>query len=212
MVNTPTEELTDDRVTITANGESTTVTGAQLGQYVASLAGGRVRVPTEQEIGDNAFLEAPDLELLADELIERHTTLGHLRALTVHFRWKAKGGKSKGAAVYGKCTKPSGLLADYSGADFIIWLAADYVRDARFTQRQIEALLFHELLHTHTDSETGEPITLAHDFEGFRKEVEEYGWWSQPLLELRNTSMQLKLWPADSELDQNRDHELDDGQ
>lgn len=170
--------------------------------YEPAVRPRRVSVPAESEFGDKDFLPADDLEVLASDLIDRHTTFSHFPGLTIHYRWKKKGGKKSGAAVYGKCVKPSGLLADYSDADFVIWLAADYVRDAEFSQRQIEALLFHELLHAGiSDEDEGEakPALIAHDFEGFRAEVETYGWWSSELRGLEIAARQLKLFGDEQE-------------
>jgi hypothetical protein len=188
-----------DTVTLSTDEGSTTITTEQFHR-----AARRVSVPAESQFGDRDFLPADDLEILASDLIDKHTTFSHLPGLRVHYRWKKKGGKKSGAAVYGKCVKPSGLLADYSEADFVIWLAADYVRDADFTQRQIEALLFHEMLHAgisddEDDDGEAKPVLIAHDFEGFRAEVEHYGWWSSELGDLRKTALQLKLFDDEQE-------------
>lgn len=151
-----------------------------------------VQVPTDENFGDNDFLPADDLEALASHLIDQHIGLGHLASLNVHYRWKRRGGKKSGAAVYGKCVKPSGLLADYSQADFVIWLAADYVRDAEFTPRQIESLLFHEMNHAGLD-DNDEPVLIAHNVEMFRAEIEQYGFWSDELKSIERTVQQLAL-------------------
>lgn len=95
----------------------------------------------------------------------------------ISYLWKRKGGAQGGGARLGAAVKASGLVRYFSNGQIVIWLAADHVRDARFTPRQIEALLFHELLHVAIDEETGEITLLAHDFEGFRSEIEEYGFW-----------------------------------
>lgn len=159
----------------------------------------RIPVPIEEDFGTADFLPANDLQAQASELITLHTGFSHLASLTIHYRWKKKGGKKSGAAVYGKCVKPSGLLADYSEADFIIWLAADYVRDAEFTTRQIEALLFHEMCHAGVDDEGDKPALIAHDVEMFRAEIVSYGFWNDELKSLETSVRQLDLFASENE-------------
>jgi hypothetical protein len=81
----------------------------------------------------------------------------------------------------GKCTAPSGLTKFYAQRDWVIWVAADHIRDRQFDDRMVEALVFHELLHCGlTESEEPEdvkPTTVGHDIEAFFKEVEVYGLW-----------------------------------
>lgn len=198
--------------------ESVTITRTRPGEASESVTlssetfhqdGIWVSVPSENQFVDRDFLPADDLEVLASDLINRHTTFSHFPSLTIHYRWKKKGGKKSGAAIYGKCVKPSGLLAAYSDADFVIWLAADYVRDAQFTQRQIEALLFHEMLHAGVsdigDDDEGEPKStlIPHDVEMFRAEIISYGFWSDELKSLEMSVRQLNLFDEDD------DRELD---
>ncbi len=58
----------------------------------------------------------------------------------VRYLWKARGGRSGGKAVYGKCVKVSGLAAFLAdGADYIVWLGADVVDAAGLTRWQVEA-------------------------------------------------------------------------
>lgn len=131
-------------------------------------------------VGD-FFVEAADLEAMAADLVERHPdTFGHLNELRVRCLWKAKAGKKSGKVVFGKTLMPSrsSLLGHYERADFVIWLAADAVQKGQFTYHQVEALLFHELLHTAADEE-GNRQLVPHDFEGFKREIEEYGFWDQ---------------------------------
>lgn len=149
-------------------------------------------IPSADVFGDDDFAVAPDLEDLAGGLIDRHPEqFGHLAALELAFLWKAKGGVSKGKATLGKCQKPSGLLAFFAGKDWIVWLAADTARDARMTDRQIEAALYHELLHAGFDAERGDRAWVGHDVEMFRSEVEEYGLWHDSLRQVGPAFRQL---------------------
>jgi hypothetical protein len=135
----------------------------------------RVRVPNEETFGEEPFVEATDLAGLAESLIEQYPdSLGHLADLTVAYLWKKSGGKRGGHGVYGKTAKRSGLVAAFTSADYIVWLAADHIAAAGYDQRQITALLHHELLHTGIEEdEDGNVKTIlkGHDFEAFAEEV-----------------------------------------
>jgi Putative phage metallopeptidase len=148
-----------------------------------------LRVPSDGQFGDDEYIASTALAYRAEILAERHPNLfGHLLDLKVVYLWKKSGGKSKGRGVYGKAAKASGLVKHFSEqATFVIWLAADHCRGADFDERQIEALLFHELCHTEVadeDPETGRgggPTLVPHDVEMFRSEVEHYGLWTPDL-------------------------------
>ena len=150
-----------------------------------------LEVIKDSEFGDDEYFVSGALANRARVLISRHPEhLDHLRRLSVTYLWKRQGGKSKGRATFGKCSKPSGLLKHFSEAHFVIWLAADHCRAAGYTDREIEALLFHEMLHTsvsEVDENTGRgggPALLPHDLEVFRAEVEIYGLWAPELQEV----------------------------
>lgn len=73
--------------------------------------------------------------------------------------------------------RPNWLARQYSEADFIIWLAADYLRNwheaGKLSEREIEAMLYHELCHAGVNDKN-EPKIWPHQFEGFLSELEEY--------------------------------------
>lgn len=131
------------------------------------------------------FLTAPDLEDLAKKLYQRYSDFDHLNPsitdtqFTVTYLWKRKGGESGGKTILGKCVRPTGLLKQLVGTNYVIWVAADSTR-GRLNRRQMEALLFHEMLHTCV-GEKGEPATVGHDFEGFVREIAEYGTWRKDI-------------------------------
>lgn len=140
-----------------------------------------LKVPPDSAFGDDEFSISTALAARARVLAERHEDLDHLRRMSLVYLWKKQGGKSKGRAIFGKTSKPSGLLRHFASADFVIWLAADHCRAAGYDDRQLEALLLHELLHTtvtEPDENTGRgggPSLRPHDFEGFLAEIEIYG-------------------------------------
>lgn len=162
-------------------------------------------VPTDSVFGDEADFEISGaLANRARVLISRHPEhLDHLRRLSVTYLWKRQGGKSKGRATFGKCSKPSGLLKHFNEAHFVVWLAADHCRAAGYGDREIEALLFHEMLHTavsEVDENTGRgggPALVPHDLEVFRAEVEVYGLWAPELQEVAPAFRQASLFATE---------------
>jgi hypothetical protein len=123
------------------------------------------------------FIEAPDLEELADDLIGQWEELGHLVGSRMRVLWKDKG-TSK---AMGKCTKASGFWSMLTDLDFVVWIGAEDVRESFFTRRQVEALLYHELSHARYDEDTGQPHTVDHDAEIFYAELARYGVWARDL-------------------------------
>ncbi|MCA1615026.1 MAG: hypothetical protein LC795_15515 [Acidobacteria bacterium] len=132
-------------------------------------------VPEPDAFDREEFVEAPELAEVAQELLHRFEELSFLYDFNLRFFWKEKGGATGSKNTLGKCVKPSGLLKKYSDAHFIVWVAADHTRH-RLTNKQMEALLFHELMHCARD-EKGRPTIRPHDFEGFAREIEVYGAW-----------------------------------
>ncbi|HXI16213.1 MAG TPA: putative metallopeptidase [Chloroflexota bacterium] len=153
-------------------------------------------VPSEAAL-DGEFTPAPDLEKIGIALIAHHGLVAG--QYTVRYFWKDKGGKSKGNLTLGKCTKPTGLLHHFAECDFVIWLAADHLRDAYPTATEVEAVVYHELRHageTEPDEESDEPAQatiIGHEFEGFLDEVTLYGATVRNLKPIVNAAKQLEL-------------------
>jgi hypothetical protein len=117
----------------------------------------------------------------------------HLISAKLDFLWKAKGGKSGGRDVLGKCKKPSGELRHYSGFDYIILFSADHCARRRLKNWQILALLYHELKHTAMD-ENGKFVVRGHDFEGFMNELKIFGAWKSDAEAIIRTAQNLPLF------------------
>lgn len=147
---------------------------------VKTPATSQYAVPQDSDFGSAEFMIDSGLSALGDHLIGTKANLAHLKGMAVHFRWKRKGG-----AFAGKCIKASGLVREYSEADFIVWLGADNCQG--MTKHQVEALLFHELCHAGRD-ENGNRTILKHDMEEFVAVVREYGLVS-PSIRAMNTAM-----------------------
>ena len=135
------------------------------------------------------FAPAPDIEYIANYLIP--AKLHDFPECSVTYLWKRKGGAKNGKGALGKCIKGSGLTGYFAGTDYIIWLAADHVKNNGFTAYQVEALLYHELCHVDSedqeDSEESKLIVKAHDVEAFEAEIEEYGFWATDLKSFADT-------------------------
>jgi Putative phage metallopeptidase len=153
-------------------------------------------VPKDEEFGDEAWLPAIDLEKIADRLIEKRPELAHLYDFQTKFFWRRKGGESGGHLTLGKCAKVGGLAKAFApDATFAVWLAADHCRERKVTSYQVEAYVYHELLHTATD-EKGRPVIVGHDFTGFHIEVREYGLYDEWLQAAGQTFQQLRMLEA----------------
>lgn len=149
-------------------------------------------IPDEKDFEEEGedFLEAEDLAEIGLRVI-RERNLEHLKGLPIAFFWKKKGGARHGRPILGTCQKPSGLLAHYCTASFIVLVAADHARSYQLTRFQMEALLFHEL--SHTDVDEGKPILVSHDCEVFVRELEYYGPWKNDLQRMTESIKQMKL-------------------
>ena len=143
-------------------------------------------VPDDTTFGGHEYLAAPDLHELAQDLIGEHAALDAAGEWHIRYLWRRKGGSSRGKMTFGRCQKLSGLARHFAAADFVVYIAADHATAYEFTRRQLEALLFHELLHIDTEEDdhgTRKPVHRAHDAEVFRAELEVYGLWDEGLRE-----------------------------
>lgn len=148
-------------------------------EFEAKRLGMSPLIPTASEFGSSDFLEVPALRELSDSLVHEYEELGFLDGYTLRVLWKAAGGKKGGRAHLGACSVATGLVAFFGIADWVIWLAADHCRELEFTDEQVEALLYHELLHCALKGEKDPaPACVGHDFEGFGAEIRRYGFWN----------------------------------
>jgi hypothetical protein len=155
-----------------------------------------VRPPSDGDFGGDDFLAASDIEAVAEDLRERHNLPA---SISIVYRWKRKAGKKGGMATRGWCVKLSGPAKHFAGgADFLVWLGADSCREAKYTQAQYRALIYHELLFAgvEVNEETGEekPMMRRVDFEGFLDEVRDYGLWEDSLIAFAAEARQAPLF------------------
>jgi len=149
------------------------------------------RVPASDDFGGDDFLQAKDLEAVGELLIDHYEgQFAHLRKARISYLWKRKGGARAGKIIQGKTLASKGLVRHFGGFDFVIWLAADHLVEATFFQ--IEAIVYHELNHIGFDEEEGVQL-VGHDFEGFAKEVMEYGAWDERVKIMASAFRQMSL-------------------
>lgn len=142
---------------------------------------------------DADFLEAGAVSERAERLIDEYPELHFLGTAPIAYLWKRKGGATAGRATLGKCVLSSGLMRHFSNTAWVIWIAADHVREMELTDEQVEALIYHELLHCTTTGEDERPAVKGHDFEAFRSEIRRYGAWKLDLKSAADAFHQLPL-------------------
>lgn len=154
-----------------------------------------VMVPLETDFtGD--FKEAPELEALAMDLAHRHLELAFIRDWRLTVWWKAEAPSAgSGKETAWRCRKLSGELYHALQADWLIWLAADTARELEWGPQEIEALLYHEMLHCQLKGKEGEekPAVRGHDVETFLREIDRYGLWRPDLQRAKRTFSQAVL-------------------
>lgn len=142
------------------------------------------------------FQDAPELEEIVRTLVGRYEEISWLCDYTVRVLWKAEApAAGSGKETAGKCKLLSGELRYFVDADWLIWVAADHAFALEYTQRDIEALLFHELLHCTLKGKPGEerPAVKGHDVETFFDEMRRFGLWTPALRQVKRTVEQLSL-------------------
>lgn len=170
-------------------------------------------VPSDAQFHGKLYRDAPELGDIAERLIDQHEHLADLLNCDIRYFWRRKTGVSKGRVKIGYCKRASDLLGHFTGCDFIIWLSATTARDGKFTDRQVEAAIFHQLCHIETDDE-GNFISARHDFEGFAAEIRQYGPWTEDLKVGGSAFVkanQMGLFDVDDEGIEDDEDEADDG-
>jgi hypothetical protein len=148
-------------------------------------------LPGANDFGDADFILAKDLEIIGEALISSVTgRMSELSEAKIIYLWKRKGSE-RPRRILGKCQHPSGLLEFFSGADFVIWLAANNCQG--LTKWQIEAIVFHELMHAGWVD--GKPAMVPHDCECFAADIQRYGFWKSDLEQIGKVSQEAMQLP-----------------
>ena len=144
------------------------------------------------------FIADESLDRIGRALISRKLAFLDDGEFTIEFRWKRRGGVSKGNAFLGNCVRLSGAARHYAGVHMLVYLAADHLGSWNYTAWQVEALIYHELLKidrqekwSKPDKTTGKNYklptvysVLGPEFSGFYQEIREYGLWQTQLAQL----------------------------
>lgn len=123
------------------------------------------------ELGARAIESEPSLRWIA----EADVRIGFLRS------FKEK--RSSGRDVFGECIKVAELYEPFCPYDFLIVLYEENIAAAGFTDRQLYALMHHELLHVGVSEKDGELEyrIVPHDVEDFDEIIGRYGLhWAGP--------------------------------
>lgn len=140
------------------------------------------------------YIAAPDLAALAEAIVAATPRdFRHLRDpfnLTVDYSWRREGGKKAGRHILGTCARVSGTEEKHTAATWKIVLNADILRGR--SNRQVEAVLHHELLHTGLTDKL-RPTLVGHDVEIFHRDIARYGFVFDDWRQLRDV-VQLRLF------------------
>lgn len=145
--------------------------------------------PDDFEFG--AFLEAPSLTQMVEELRSAYPEFWFINAYDVSVLWKERGAKKNGKAMMANAQTLSGLTRYYAPQSVRWLIVVAYDHTAELNASQMEALLYHEMLHL--QEEEGKPILVGHDLELFAAEIEKYGLWHRGFNRTAEAVTQLRL-------------------
>jgi hypothetical protein len=173
-----------------------------------------IDVPFETTFNGKDYMLSENIAAIARRLIEGEDEFEHLVGVKVGYYWKRRGGTSGGNPRFAGIKRPTGLELFHLGGDvtYELWLAADHLREAKLTARQVEALIFSYLCRTETDPEDHSAYRLrGPDFVGFKIELERYGLWSTGLAEAARGLQQMTIDDvAPAEVQSVEEHDADE--
>jgi predicted metallopeptidase len=124
---------------------------------------------------DPDYAPSADVAAVAKALIRRHRVLdvmaGDLRIAYLERLGQPSG---EGEGLIAACQKASPVWRDVAHVDVVIWVWSEWW--ARFSPRQREAVVMHELCHVGRN-ESGGVKLRKHDVEEFNFVVAHYGVW-----------------------------------
>ena len=130
-------------------------------------------VPSDADFNGRPYREAPELAMLAADLMEKHGYLAHLEHCTIRYFWERKTGSVDRQRVVGSIKRGSGHYGDLLRAEFAIFLAADTAREGNHSDRRVERSLFRQLRQIGQDDK-GNWIKLPYSLKLFPEEIQEY--------------------------------------
>lgn len=156
----------------------------------------RVQIPDDDTFDEAGYIWDDELRAFGERVREQYA--GELeQAGRVLWRWKRKGGTYQGNALGGKCVKLSGPAQHFARADYLIWFAADHLRDMHVTVAEMEAMIYHECCHIEREIDEDTLVEKlgirGHDFQGFLSELARFGAHSGELRAMRSEVEQMRL-------------------
>ena len=168
------------------SGTTVAVSAGDGPEVVIAAPGKSVVVDTTE-----AFVEAPEVAAIARELIDRFAGFQHLHEHRIEYLFQTAMPSGRGGCkTIGRAHVVNELyqaVTDGLGGIVVVnqpwWMTA--------TDRQRQALVYHELCHYETDADTGALKTLNHDLEMFIGEAQHFGDWRSGI---REVAEQLSVW------------------
>lgn len=125
------------------------------------------------------FHDAPEVESLANDLIDRFPEFAHAKAANIKYLFR-EGNWNK----LGTCELARDKWKKLTGYDYVIVIHKHSWESMNENQR--EALLHHELSHISFNEQTGKWAVRKHDVEEFIQTTQRYGAWTHSLQLLRS--------------------------
>lgn len=124
------------------------------------------------------YTDAPEVKVIADEIIKAHHP--HLEDEEIDYVFRDKAANKGSKTILGMARKMRGLVSflsrDTTDTFFVMEIALDTWKT--LTDEQKNALVDHELCHFGVDDE-GNRFIIPHDLEEFAVIIERHGIWSQ---------------------------------
>lgn len=143
------------------------------------------------------FLPDDRLSTLVDALIEHHDAFTSLSDLTIRTLWQKDAGKEDGRLKLGSISQQTNMTRYLTGVDYVIIVSLKAAAQYDLTNWQMEALLFHQLMHIEAEEGDDGEIKLKkrpHDIGLFNAEIINYGAWYLDLANTSNAFRQQLLW------------------
>lgn len=168
----------------------TDIANPETADVIAADAVDRLDIPAAEDFLVGSYRTAKNLTNLAHSLREEYGLPSDYRLQVV---WRKKGGATRTGKRIAKATVVSDLAQHFSGADVVIWVAADNVADEGLTLDDVKRELFHVLCSIQLEEKSLKPLLMPPDFAAYRKEIEVFGLWKASLREAADVFQQAKL-------------------
>jgi hypothetical protein len=96
-------------------------------------------VPSDSAFQGKEFILQPaDLVTMARDLIDSCEEFSDLRAASIEWAWKRKGGMSNGGVQQSGHKRSDVHAVSHGAKEFLAWLAADHARETPWTEEEVE--------------------------------------------------------------------------